>query len=204
MNLNPSHFGLGSVASMVGLSKGSLKTLAALGGGATAGVTASDLVQNKLLIRNGQPLIPVKYAPVFTVLFGLAAGALVKKKLHWNNVATGITAGCAGVGVSALLASVMSPSMSASAEAASAAEQAGMGPQAVSGFGFGRVFARGLRGLGGLGRVPGNRMLFGNGTPNMAGAKMFNGATVAIEQPGLLSGATVAIEPSNRFASALS
>lgn len=202
MNTNPSHFGLGSVTSMLGLSKSGVKEWLALGGGSMLGITAGDLVQNKLLVRNGQPLVPLKWAPAFTAAFGIVAGSLVKKKFHWNNVGNGMIAGGVGVGAAAVLATILSPTMAASQGAASAAEGAGMGPQAVAGFGFGRVYARGLRGLSGLGRVPGQRALFGQGTPNMAGAKMFNGATVAIEQPGPMSGATVAIEQS-RFASAL-
>ena len=162
---------------------------------------SSELLQSKVLVRYGFPIIGVKWAPAATALIGVIGGTLVKRKFHYPNLGTGMIAAGVAVGISSVIAMVLSRTVGASTAAATAAENSGMGPQAVAGFGFGRVFAGGLRGLG---RVPGQRMLFGAGTPNMAGARMFNGATVAIEQPGLLSGATVAIEPSNRFAGALS
>ena len=193
MNTSLSHFGLGSVAAMVGLQPSNLKRYAALAAGGVGGVMGSDFVQSQLLPRVGVR-IPVKWSPLFTALFGVMGGTFVSRKFHAPNIGTGMLVGGLAVGASAMVSMLLAPAVVATTDS-------GM---PVAGLGFGRVFSRGVRGLAGLGRVPGNRMLFGQGTPNMAGAKMFNGATVAIEQPGLLAGATVAIEPSNRFASALS
>lgn len=192
MSTNVQHFGLGSVAAMVGLQPSNLKRYAALAAGGVGGVMGSDFLQSQVLPRVGV-VVPAKWAPAVTALFGVVGGSIVTKKFHMPNVGTGMLVGGLAVGASALVAMVLSPTVKATADAGGG----------MAGIGFGRVFARGVRGLGGFGRVPGQRMLFGAGTPNMAGARMFNGATVAIEQPGLLSGATVAIEPSQRFAAAL-
>ena len=191
--MNPSHLGLGSVAAMVGLQPSNLKKYAALAAGGVGGVMGSDFLQSQVLPRVGV-VVPAKWSPAVTALFGVVAGSIVTKKLHMPNVGTGMLVGGLAVGAAAAVSMILSPTVSAAVDSGGA----------VAGIGFGRVFARGVKGLAGFGRVPGNRMLFGAGTPNMAGAKMFNGATVAIEQPGLLSGATVAIEPSRAFASALS
>lgn len=202
--MNLKHFGLGNVASAVGLSKGTLKDALALGAGATAAITGSELLQSKVLVSNGTPMIPVTYAPWFTAAVSVIGGGLAKHKFHLPNFGDGMIAGGVGIAVSALISSFTSPAVAASTAAATAAEATSAPAQQVAGFGFGRVYSSGLRGLAGLGRVPQPRALFGQRNGNMAGARMFNGATVAIEQPGQMSGATVAIEPQNRFASALS
>ncbi|TAL42419.1 MAG: hypothetical protein EPN91_08550 [Salinibacterium sp.] len=191
MSTNLQHFGLGNVAAMVGLQPSNLKRYAALAAGGVGGVMGSDFVQSQLLPRVGVR-VPVKWAPLFTALFGVMGGTFATRKLHMPNIGTGMLVGGLAVGASAAISMLLAPAVVATTDSG----------QPVAGLGFGRVFSRGVRGLG-LGRVPGNPMLFGAGTPNMAGARMFNGATVAIEQPGLLQGATVAIEPSNRFAAAL-
>jgi hypothetical protein len=47
-------------------------------------------------------------------------------------------------------------------------------------------------------------MLFGVGTPDLSGAEMFSGASVAIEDTtNALSGATIAIEQPSNFAASL-
>lgn len=201
MSTNVQHFGLGSVAAMVGLQPSNFKRYAAYGAGGVIGVLGSDMIQSQVLPRL-RINVPVKWSPAVTALLGVVGGTFVTRKLHMPNIGTGILVGGLAAGAAAVVAMLVSPVVAASANAAAAAE-AGGGMAPMAGLGFGRIFSRGLRGVG-LGRVPGQRMLFGAGTPNMAGARMFNGATVAIEQPGLLSGATVAIEPSRSFAAALS
>lgn len=205
MSTNVSHLGLGSLVSAVVPSKSSLKDALKLGAGAAAAVTLADLAQNKLLVKGGVPMVPVSWAPVFTAAFGIVAGGIVGRK--WSaDIGKGMVAGGVGVGIAALVAKYTSPMTAASAASAEAAENAGMGPQAVAGLGFGRTYARGTRGLAGLsglGRMPQDpSMLFGVGTPDMRAARAFNGATVAIEQPGL-AGATVAIQQPSMFAGAL-
>ena len=199
MSTNLSHFGLGNVAAMVGLQPSNLKKYAAWGAGGVAGVLGSDFVQSQVLPRVGVN-VPVRWAPLFTAVFGVVSGTLVTRKLHMPNVGTGMMVGGLAAGAAAVVSMVLSPVVARVTATAAAAEDSGMGQQAVAGLGFGRVFSRGVRGMD-FGRVPGRRQLFGTG--NRGGAKMFNGATVAIEQPGMFNGATVAIEPSNRFASAL-
>lgn len=207
MSTNVSHLGLGSLVSAVVPSKSSLKDALKLGAGAAAAVTLADLAQNKLLVKGGVPMVPVSWAPVFTAAFGIVAGGIVSRK--WSGeVGKGMVAGGVGVGIAALIAKYTSPMTAASAASAEAAEDAGMGPQAVAGLGFGRTYARGTRGLAGLSGLGRSRMpqdpsmLFGVGTPDMRAARAFNGATVAIEQPGL-AGATVAIQQPSMFAGAL-
>jgi len=192
MNTSLSHFGLGSVAAMVGLQPSNLKKYGALALGGVGGVMGSDFLQSQLLPRIGV-VVPVKWAPLATALLGVMGGTFVTKKLHMPNIGTGMLVGGLAVGASAAISMLLAPAVVATTD----------GGQPVAGLGFGRIFSRGVRGLAGFGRVPRNKMLFGAGTPNMAGARMFNGATVAIEQPGMFQGATVAIEPSNRFAAAL-
>jgi hypothetical protein len=209
--MSVTHSGLGDLVSAVVPTKSSLKDALKLGAGAAAAVTLSDLAQNKLLVSNGRPLVPMAWAPVFTAAFGIVAGGIVAKK--WSGeLGKGMVAGGVGVGMAALIAKYTSPMTAATVAAGSTAENAGAPPQAVSGFGFGRAYASGARGLSGLagiaggsglGRLPQNpAMLFGVGTPDMRAARAFNGATVAIEQPGL-SGATVAIQQPSMFAGAL-
>lgn len=206
MSTPVSHFGLGSIVSAVTPSKSNLKDWLALGGGSAAAVTLADLAQNKLLVSNGVPMIPISMAPFFSMAFGIVAGGIAKRQ-GYANIGNGMIAGGVGVGIAALVAKFTSPTTAASAAAAGAAEASGAPAQAVSGFGFGRTYARGLRGLSGLGALPGTRqpnpnMLFGVGTPDMRAARAFGNANVAIEQPGL-AGASVAFQSPSQFAGAL-
>lgn len=200
---NVSHLGLGTITSAVGLNKASLKDALKMGAGSVAAITLSDLAQSRLLVRNGVPMVPMKFSPLFTAAFGIVLGGLAKKR-GYSRIGDGMVAGGVGVGIAALIAKYTSPVMAASQAAAAAGEAGGMDAQAVAGFGFGRAYARGLGGLSGVGAAASDpNMLFGIGTPDMSGARMFNGATVAVEEQGLLSGATVAIENPNAFASSL-
>jgi len=77
-----------------------------------------------------------------------------------------------------------------------AQEQAGQDSMSgLSGLGHG------FRSLGALGA--GASQVYGVGTPDMSAARMFNGATVAIEETGGMSGATVQIEEPSAFAGIL-
>ncbi len=203
---NVEHFSLGNITATVGLTKSNLMTAAKLGAGATIAITLGDLIQSRLLVQNGAPIIPTKWAPLVHAAFGIMGGALVGKKFS-AAVGTGMAAGGVGLALSSVIGQVMSGSMAASSAAATVAENAGSAPQAVAGFGLGRAFAPSMRSLAGLSRtVKDPSLLFGVGTPDMSAAGMFNGATVAIEQGGRgLRGATVGIEQSaGRFASAFS
>ena len=197
---NPSHLGLGTITSALGINRTRPKDILALGAGSVAAITLGDLLQSRVLVKNGAPMVPMSLAPAFSAAFGIVLGGLAKKK-GYHNVGDGMIAGGVGVGISALIAKFTSPMVSASSAAAAASEDAGSEPQAMSGFGFGRVFARGLGSLGRLGAD--QSLLFGVGTPDMSGARMFNGATVAVEEPSMLAGATVAIENPNAFAASL-
>mgnify|MGYP001594861794 CR=1 FL=1 len=204
MSDNVQHFGLGTIQATLGLQKSNLMTAAKLGVGAAAGITLGDLLQSQVLVKNGVPIVPVRWAPLFHALFGIAGGTIVRKKIG-NDYGIGMMAGGVGIAMSALLGMVLSRTMSASGSAAAMTEDAGGGAQAGVGFGLGRAFAGSMRSLSGLGRTTSDpTLLFGVGTPDMSGAGLFNGATVAIEQSNGLQGATVAIEPSGRgFASIL-
>ena len=200
---SPMHLGLGTLTNALGLSRTPIKGILKLGAGSVAAITLSDLLQSRVLLRNGSPIVPTAWAPAFTAAFGVVAGGLAKKK-GYSDIGDGMIAGGVGVGISALIAKMMNPTMAASQAAATMTEDSQMDAQGVMGFGFGRAFARGLGGLSGLGRAGSDSgLLFGVGTPDMSGARMFNGATVAVEESGLLSGATVAIENPNAFASSL-
>lgn len=202
MSTNPKHLGLGTITNALGINRTRPKDILALGAGSVAAITLGDLIQSRLLVRNGMPVVPMAMAPAFSAAFGIVLGGLAKKK-GYHNVGDGMIAGGVGVGISALIAKVTNPAVAASTAAASATEAAGAESQQVSGFGFGRAFARGLGGLAGLGAQRDPSLLFGVGTPDMSGANMFNGATVAVEEPSMLHGATVAIENPNAFASSL-
>lgn len=206
MSDNVQHFGFGNITATLGLQKSNLMTAAKLGVGAAAGITLGDLLQSRVLVRNGTPMIPVRWAPLFHALFGIAGGTIVRKKIG-NDYGIGMMAGGVGIAVSALLGQILSRTMGASGSAAQATEEAGGGGQSVAGFGLGRAYAPSMRALAGLGRTTSDpTMLFGVGTPDMSGAGLFNGATVAIENSNGLQGATVAIENTGRggFASTFS
>jgi len=201
--MNPLHFSSSGLLSKLGLTKSNIVDVAKLGGGAALGITSADLLQSRVLVKNGVPMIPPNYGPWFNIAYGIVTGGLAAKFLG-SRIGLGWAAGAAGVGISALIASFISPPVAASAAAATAAESTGDQANAVQGFGFGRAFAPSLAGLAGLGRVRRSGgtspLLFGVGTPDMSAARMFSGATVAIEPTGPMAGATVAIEPAGGLA----
>lgn len=180
--------------------KSDLMNALKLGGGAAGAITLTDVLLSRLLVRNGAPMVPVKWSPVaIPVLAWLLSRVALKVRFLGPTVANGMIAGGVGVGMSALLARFAAPSVAASAAAAEMTEDAGGGVQGTAGFGLGRAFAGGTRSLGAL-RTRRSSALYGVGTPDMRAARMLNGATVAIED-GRMAGATVAIEDNSNYAS---
>lgn len=201
-NLNHS---LGLVSMVRGLVPGKhdLKNALKLGLGAAGGITLTDLLLSRALVRNGIPMIPVRWNPLAIPVGAWLISRIALKLKLGGTVADGIVAGGVGVGVSALLARFTSPAVAVSAEASKVVEENGGGVSGIQGFGFGRAFAPGVAGLGRLGATRrGGTALYGVGTPDMRAARMLSGATVAIEDAGL-RGATVAYEDTSNFAASL-
>ncbi len=197
--MNPSHLGLGTLTKLVP-NKSAIKTGLALGVGAGVGIVGLDLLQSKILVRNGAPMIPTQWSAAFSALAALVLGGVVQSK--YKTIGTGLIAGGVGIGIAGLIAKYTSPAVAVTASAAASAEDQGAAAQGMAGFGFGRAFASGLGGLG-QARIEDSSMLFGVGTPDMSASRMFNGATVAVEEGGPMSGASVAIETPSAFAGAL-
>ena len=190
------HFGLGNIASMVGLTKGSLMEYVKLGAGAAAGITLTDLALSRVLVRDGAPIVPVQWSPAAIAVLSVIGGNIVAKKVD-AKVGTGMIAGGVGLAIAEVVKRFTAPAATATNAAAASAEVSGYGAQTLAGFGAGRAFAPGLGGFAGLGAVSrgGNgQMLFGVGTPDMSANRMFNGATVAIEDSNQMNGATVQYE----------
>lgn len=192
--MNVSHrLSLGSLTSMLGLSKSNLMEAAKLGAGAAAFPFVYGMIQS-LLLRWSPTFAQKGYAEyALRVVAGLALGQVGRKYLG-ASVGDGMMASAVGSVATDLLAPMVNRSAAAANAAINASEQATGVPQ-MSG-----VNPLG-RGLAGLGAMQNDSLLFGVGTPDLSGAQMFNGATVAIESAGL-SGATVAVEPAS-FAGAL-
>lgn len=182
-------------------SKANLKEALKLGAGAAGAITVTDLMLSRLLVRNGAPLVPVKWSPLAIPVGAWLLSRLATRFGFGGAWADGMVAGGVGVGISALLARFTAPAMAASTESAAMAEESGYGAQGVQGFGLGRAFAPGLGRVGRVGRARG-AALYGVGTPDMRASKMLGGATVAIED-GSLRGATVAFEDTRGFAGTL-
>lgn len=184
-------FGIGDLGDL----KDSLMDYLELGGGAAGAILLTDLIQSKVLVRNGQPIIPVQYAPWATALMAIVGGEYLRRHVR-RDLGSGAIAGGVGVAVSALVAKFASPAVAATSASASASEGAGTGPAATAGFGFGRAFAGSLGAFSGLGyaRMPNRELLYGVGS-DVGAARMFNGATVQFEeQGGAMAGATVQFE----------
>lgn len=192
--MNVSHrMSLGNLTSMLGLSKSNLMEAAKLGLGAAAFPFVYGLLQS-LLLRWSAAFAqkgPAEYA--LRIVAGLALGTTSKRYLG-ASVGAGMMASAVGTVVTDLLAPMVNRSAAAANAAVNQAEATTGVPQ-VSGV---NPLGRGLAGLG----YQDQSLLFGVGTPDLSGAAMFNGATVAIEQASPFAGATVAIEPAS-FAGAL-
>lgn len=198
-----SHFGLGSLLAPVKslVKKETLMSAAKLGAGAAGGILAANFLMSRVLVKDGVPLVPVKWSPLAMAALGIV-GSGVARRFVGEKVAVGVVAGTVGAAVTEMVMRFTSPAAAAQANAAEASEMSGYGPQFGS-LGNGRAFARGLSGFSGLGALPaGNSQVYGVGTPDMSAARMFGGATVAIEETGL-RGATVQIEEPSAFAGIL-
>jgi hypothetical protein len=161
------HLGLGNIPATVGLIKSNLMHSAKLGVGAAAGITLTNLLLSKVLVKNGQPIVPVKWSPLAVALGGIALGALTKKfgarflRGTAEDLADGMIAGTVGSAVFSYVEKYTAPAAAVQAVVAENAELQGYGPQAGSA-GVGRAFASGLAGLNG-------------------GARQLAGATIAME-----------------------
>lgn len=177
---------LGNLPAKLGLTKSNLMDGVKLGAGAALFPVAYNLARENLLLKWS----PTNFAQgtmverITRVVAGLALGSLTRAKVD-GSFGDGMVASAIGSVASEVIMKFMSPQAAAQAAATTAAEAA-TGQGVMSGI---NPMGRPLAGLA----AGGSDLLFGVGTPNMAGASMFNGATVAVEEGGF-SGATVAIE----------
>jgi hypothetical protein len=193
---------LGNIAEKAGLSKRNLMEAAKLGAGAAAFPFVYGLIQSKALLRLSPKFAqntPAEY--VTRALSGVILGALTNRLLKQPALGDGMAAAAVGSTIKDIIAPMLNPSAAAAQAAITATEQA-TGESQMSGT---NPLGRGLAGFGaglrGLGQTEDRALLFGVGTPDMSGAAMFSGATVAIEDTTSgLSGATVAIEEPTNFA----
>lgn len=168
------------------LKKETLMSAAKLGAGAAGGIIGVNLLLSRVPFLANH--IPATWKPLATAVAGILGAGFAKGFLG-EKIATGVVAGTVGVAISQMVDRFTSSAPSAVV----ASTQEAAGDESMSGLSGGFRF----RALGaGAGQV------YGVGTPDMSAARMFNGATVAIEEAGGMSGATVAIEEPGRFAGA--
>lgn len=164
------HLGLGNVPATVGLTKSNLMRSAKLGAGAALGLTATNLLLTKVLMKNGQPLVPLKWSPLAVALGGIMLGAVTKKfgakflRGTAEDLGDGMIAGTVGSAVFSYVNAFTTPAVAVQKVVNETAELQGYGPQAGSA-GVGRAFASGL-----------------------AGVRQLAGANVAMEDIGPMSG----------------
>jgi hypothetical protein len=187
---------------------------AKLGIGAAAFPFVYGMLQSKVLLRMSSAQFaqntPGEYAA--RAVSGVVLGALTSRLLKQTRVGDGMMAAAVGSVFKDLLAGWMNPAAATAQKAVTAAEQTTGEPQVSAT----NPLGSGLAGLG-LGLAGANAsslgsanndnqaLLFGVGTPDLSGAEMFSGATVAIEDTtNALSGATIAIEQPSNFAASLS
>lgn len=191
---------LGNLVQSAGLNKKNLMRALKFGIGAGAFPFVYGALQSNLLLRASPSMFaqntPGEYAA--RGLSGVILGGLTATLLKQPEIGIGMTAMAVGLVLKDIAAGFISPAASAAQAVVKAEEQAtGIGQMSAI-----NPMGRGLAGLG-YGAQRDQSLLFGVGTPDMSANRMFNGATVAIEEQGF-SGATVAIERSNAFAGALS
>lgn len=195
---------LGNVIEKVGLTKKGIMEAAQLGVGAALFPFAYGLLQSKVLLRASPTLFAQNTPGEYTAraVLGVVLGAITNRTLKQPSVGDGMAASAVGSVLKDIIAPMLNPSAQTVQTAITTAEQA-TGESQVSGI---NPLGRGLAGLGSLGYNASNdqSLLFGVGTPDLSGAAMFNGATVAVEDTTSgLAGATVAIEQPSNFAAAL-
>lgn len=185
---------LGNILDTAGLTKQNLMKAAKLGVGAGLFPIVYGYLRGMAVSRGylaqGTPLELAARA-VAGVALGTLAGRYGQRE-----AGDGMMASAVGTIVSDLVAPMLNPAAKAAQTAAKAEEL-----QGVPSFSASNPMGVGLAGLG-YGAQGDQSLLFGVGTPDMSANRMFAGATVAIEQPGL-SGATVAIEQPSAFAGSL-
>ena len=194
---------LGNILDTAGLNKPTIMEAVKLGLGAGAFPFVYGFLQTQLL--KASPMFAQGTAAEMTTrsLLGVALGTLTSRNFGQRAVGDGMMASAIGSVIRDLLARYTNPAAAAVQATVKAAEMTTGEAQTSSV----NPVATGLQGFRGLGGGVGNTdntddaLLYGVGTPNMAAAGMFGGATVAVEQSGF-SGATLAIEQPG-FASAL-
>ncbi len=191
---------LGNLVETTGVTKKNLMLALRLGAGAAAFPFAYGFIQSQLLLK-ASPNTFAQNTPgeyVARALSGVILGTLTGKLAKMPDVGHGMMASAVGTMVKDIISSFLSPAAAAQQAVIKAEEKAtGEGQQSAT-----NPLGTGLAGLG-YGNYGGREsQLLGVGTPDLSGAGMFSGATVAIEQPGF-SGATVAIESNRNFAGAL-
>lgn len=196
---------LGNIVEKAGLTRRNLMEAAKLGAGAAAFPFVYGFLHSKLLVKS--PMLaqntPGEYAA--RALSGVVLGSLTNRMLKQPALGDGMVASSVGSVVRDLIAPMFNPAVAASQAAVTAAEKATGEAQATASNPVGTGMA-GVAGFAGLGYNASNdqSLLFGVGTPDLSGASMFSGATVAVEDTTSgLSGATVAIEQQPNFAAAL-
>lgn len=186
---------LGEITDTTGLKMDNFKKALKLGIGAGAfpilyGWLRGMAVQRGYLAQG----TPVEYG--VRAVAGIVLGTLTRR-YGAPEMGDGMMASAVG----SIVSDVVTPFLNPTAGAAKIATQA-QELQGIPSFSASNPMGAGLAGLG-YGPSNGDQsLLFGVGTPDMSASRMFSGATVAIEQPGL-SGATVAIEQPSAFAGSL-
>lgn len=201
---------LGNIVEKAGLTKRNLMEAAKLGAGAAIFPFAYGFLQSNLLLRMSPSFAQNTYAEYAArAVSGVVLGSLTAKLARQPSMGDGMMASAVGSVFKDIAAPMLNPSAAAAQAATTAAEQA-TGQSQMSGI---NPLGRGLAGLGlgynasgGLGyNASGDRaLLFGVGTPDLSGAAMFSGATVAVEENNGLAGATIAVEEPSNFAAAFS
>lgn len=178
------HLSLGSLTRTLHLpSMNEAKHYAKLGAGVVAGSVGTNMAVDRLAaaIPSVAGVIPPVAMPFVKTALGIAAGGIIAKKLD-KDAGAGFIAGAASIAAAAVIQMVLDKvAPSVAQETAPATE-----------------------GMSGLGRLPAGSHIYGVGTPDVGAARMFAGATVAMEEVGgPMAGATIQFEPTSNFAGAI-
>lgn len=190
---------LGSILDTAGLTKSNLMKAVKLGVGAAAFPIVYGYLRSLLVGRVSQLAQGTPVEMATRAVAGLALGHFVGNTRILGGsreMGDGMMASAVGTLVSDLLMPYLNPAAGAAKAAVTATEL-----QGIPAFSASNPLGASLAGLG-YGAGGDQSLLFGVGTPDMSANRMFNGATVAIEEKGL-AGATVVIESPPAFAGAL-
>lgn len=192
---------LGNLIDNAGLTKAALMKALPFAAGALLFPIVYGQLQSRLLLKASPSMFAANSwgERAARILSGLVLGGLTASMGGQKDAGMGMTIMALAQVGGDIITGFINPA-SAAAQAVVKAEEAATGVGQMSAI---NPMGRGLAGLG-YGSQQDQSMLFGVGTPDMSANRMFNGATVAIEEAGGFSGATVAIQPSNAFAGALS